>query len=303
MYHTPALLNECIQGLNINPAGTYVDVTFGGGGHTREILNRLGKNGRLFGFDQDGDAKQNVPEDDRFTFVHGNFRYLSNFLKYYGIDEVDGILADLGVSSRHFDYAERGFSFRFDGILDMRMNQQSGKNAAWILNTYSKDRLADVFYRYGELNNSRKIADCIVNQRVIKEFGSISDFVHIIRPLLSKKQEKKELSQVFQALRMEVNNETEVLKRMLLQAERMLKPGGRLVVISYHSLEDRLVKNFMKAGNFEGIPEKDFFGNILCSFSLVNRKHIVPSEEEVARNPRVRSAKLRIAEKKLTINN
>ena len=300
MYHTPALLNESVLGLNINPGGTYVDVTFGGGGHSVEILNRLNETGRLFGFDQDQDAQQNIPDDARFTFIHGNFRFLTNFLKYHGIDKVDGILADLGVSSHHFDEAERGFSFRFDGRLDMRMNQKSGKSAAWILNTYTKEQLADLFYHYGELNRSRIIADCIVKQRTIKEFDTIGDFVNIIRPLLSKKQEKKELSQVFQALRIEVNNEMGVLKRMLRQAEQMLNPGGRLVVISYHSLEDRLVKNFMKTGNFEGVSEKDFFGNLLSPFLLINRKHIAPSDEEIARNPRARSAKLRIAEKKLT---
>ncbi len=298
MYHIPALLEECMQGLNINPDGVYVDVTFGGGGHSREILKHLGKNGHLFGFDQDQDAKRNIPEDERFTFVHSNFRYLSNFLRYYNIDKVDGILADLGVSSHHFDEAERGFSFRFEGNLDMRMNQKGGKNASQILNTYTKEQLADIFYHYGELNNSRRIAESIINQRKLKEIDSISDFVNIIQPYLSKKQEKKELAQVFQALRMDVNNEITVLKEMLTQAEKALKPKGRLVVISYHSLEDRLVKNFMKTGNFEGILEKDFFGNPICPFSLVNKKQIIPSEEEITRNPRVRSAKLRIAEKR-----
>lgn len=298
VYHVPALLEECMNGLNIDPNGIYADVTFGGGGHSREILNRLGKNGRLFGFDQDQDARQNIPNDERFTFVHGNFRFLSNFLKYYEIDEVDGILADLGVSSHHFDEADRGFSFRFEGLLDMRMNQKSEISAAEILNIYTKEELSDIFFRYGELTNSRRIADAVINRRATGKIESISDFVHLIRPLLSKKQEKKELAQVFQALRMEVNKEIDVLKRMLTQAERALKPGGRLVVISYHSLEDRLVKNFMKTGNFDGIPEKDFFGNLLSPFSLITRKQIVPSEDEILRNPRVRSAKLRIAEKK-----
>ncbi|MCD7972508.1 MAG: 16S rRNA (cytosine(1402)-N(4))-methyltransferase RsmH [Candidatus Azobacteroides sp.] len=298
VYHIPALLQECITGLNIKPDGVYVDVTFGGGGHSREILTHLSPEGHLYGFDQDLDAATNIPEDERFTFVHSNFRFLSNFMRYYGVDQVDGILADLGVSFHHFDQAERGFSFRFDGALDMRMNRKSLKSAKEILNHYSKEQLADLFYSYGELKASRRIADRIINYRQKKAIVSVPEFVELIRPCLSKKQEKKELAQAFQTLRMEVNQEMDALKEMLMQAKKILKPGGRLSVISYHSLEDRLVKNFLKTGNFEGKQVKDFYGNIESPFTLITRKQIVPTEEEISRNPRSRSAKLRIAERK-----
>jgi len=297
-YHIPALLNETVSGLDIKPEGIYVDVTFGGGGHSREILSHLNTKGHLYGFDQDSDAVKNIPEDSRFTFVHSNFRFLSNFMRYHGIDKVDGILADLGVSFHHFDQPERGFSFRFEGTLDMRMNQQGTKDAKFIVNTYPQEDLASLFYQYGELKNSRKIAQRIVNYREGKKIGTTAELLEIVQPLLFKKQEKKELAQLFQALRMEVNQEIDALKEMLIQAKNLLKPGGRLAVISYHSLEDRLVKNFLRTGNFEGEPEKDFYGNIHAPFSLITRKQIVPSEEEISVNPRSRSARLRIAERK-----
>ena len=254
--------------------------------------------GRLFSFDQDQDAERNIVDDKRFTFVRSNFRYLHNFLRYYGVDQVDAILADLGVSSHHFDDSERGFSFRFDGQLDMRMNKRAGMTATDIVNTYDEERLADIFYLYGELKNSRKLAAVLVKARVQKKIATIGDFLEIIKPLFGKEREKKELAKVFQALRIEVNQEMEALKEMLYAATEALKPGGRLVIITYHSLEDRMVKNIMKTGNVEGKAEKDFFGNIQTPFKLVNNKVIVPSEEEIARNPRSRSAKLRIAEKK-----
>ena len=263
-YHIPVLLKPSVDGMNIRPDGTYVDVTFGGGGHSREILSRLGEGGRLLSFDQDEDAERNIVDNPHFTFVRSNFRYLHNFLRYHGIEQVDAILADLGVSSHHFDDSERGFSFRFDGALDMRMNKRAGLTAADIVNTYDEERLANIFYLYGELKNSRK---------------------------------KKELAKVFQALRIEVNQEMEALKEMLYAATEALRPGGRLVVITYHSLEDRMVKNIMKTGNVEGKAEKDFFGNVKTPFRLVNNKVIVPDDDEIERNPRSRSAKLRIAEK------
>lgn len=297
VYHTPALLQPCMEGLQIKPAGTYVDVTFGGGGHSREILNRLGDGGRLLSFDQDLDAMQNAFTDSRFTFVRSNFRFLSNFLKYYGVEKVDGILADLGVSFHHFDEADRGFSFRFEGSLDMRMNQRADLTAADVLNTYSEQQLADIFYQYGELSSARRLASAVVKRRSEKSFSRIEDLVAVSEPLLGKDKQKKDMARLFQAVRIEVNHEMDALKEMLAQSLDSLAVGGRLVVLTYHSLEDRLVKNFMKAGNFEGKVEQDFYGNRLSPFRLVNNKVIVASDEEVAENPRSRSAKLRIAEK------
>lgn len=297
-YHIPVLLKESVDAMNIIPQGTYVDVTFGGGGHSREILSRLSDGGRLFSFDQDEDAERNITDNPHFTFVRSNFRYLENFLKYHKTDQVDAILADLGVSSHHFDDSDRGFSFRFDGDLDMRMNKRSGKTAADILNTYDEERLADMFYLYGELKNSRKLASVIVRSRAVEPIKTIGAFLEIIKPLFGREREKKELAKVFQALRIEVNQEMEALKEMLEASVKMLKPGGRLVVITYHSLEDRMVKNMMKTGNIEGKTEKDFFGNVLTPFKIINNRVIVPNDDEIERNPRSRSAKLRIAEKK-----
>ena len=298
IYHTPVLLEESVNGMNIRPDGTYVDVTFGGGGHSKYILSKLGKNGRLLSFDQDEDAEKNIVNDKRFTFVRSNFRYLHNFLRYYQVEKVDAILADLGVSSHHFDDSERGFSFRFDGKLDMRMNKRAGMTAADIVNTYEEEKLASVFYLYGELKNSRKLASVIAKARNNQKIETIEDFLSVIKPLFGREREKKELAKVFQALRIEVNQEMEALKEMLYATIEALKPGGRLVVITYHSLEDRMVKNIMKTGNVEGKVEQDFFGNIQSPFALVNNRVIVPEEAELQRNPRSRSAKLRIAEKK-----
>ncbi len=299
VYHIPVLFKESIDALNIDADGTYVDVTFGGGGHSRGILERLQNGtGMLYSFDQDLDAEANCPENNHFTFVRSNFRYLRNFLRYHNVEKVDGILADLGVSSHHFDDEERGFSFRFEGPLDMRMNKRAGMTAADILNNYDEERLADIFYLYGELKNSRKIARLIVKVRTEQPLKKIEEFLSIIKPLFNREREKKELAKVFQALRIEVNQEMAALKEMLHAATRMLRPGGRLVVITYHSLEDRLVKNLMKTGNFEGKLDQDFFGNITSPYKLVNRKVIVAGNDELACNPRARSAKLRIAEKK-----
>lgn len=285
--------------MDIRPEGIYVDVTFGGGGHSREILRRLGTGGHLYGFDQDADAERNIPEDSRFTFVRSNFRYLCNFMRYYHeAGNVDGLLADLGVSSHHFDDQERGFSFRFDGDLDMRMNARAGKTAADIINTYSEEALADVFYLYGELKVSRKLAAVIAKSRSVKGITTISELLDVVKPFVGKDKEKKFLAQVFQALRIEVNDEMRALKEMLQGTLKVLKPGGRLVVITYHSLEDRLVKNFLKTGNFEGKAEQDFFGNVSSPFRLVNTKVVTPADDEVERNPRSRSAKLRMAELK-----
>ena len=275
-----------------------MDVTFGGGGHSKEILRQGDESIRLFSFDQDEDAEQNIVNDKRFTFVRSNFRYLYNFLRYHNVEQVDAILADLGVSSHHFDDSERGFSFRFDGKLDMRMNKRAGMTAAEVVNTYEEERLADIFYLYGELKNSRKLASALVKARANKQIVTIGDFLDIVKPMFGREREKKELAKVFQALRIEVNQEMEALKEMLNAAAEALKPGGRLVVITYHSLEDRIVKNMMKTGNIEGKAEQDFFGNVQTPFRLVNNKVIVASDEEVTRNPRSRSAKLRIAEKK-----
>lgn len=296
-YHTPALLNESIEGLDIKPNGTYVDVTYGGGGHSREILSRLGENGKLFGFDQDKEAYDNIIDDDRFTFVRGNFRYLSNFLRYYNIHEVDGILADLGVSSHHFDDQERGFSFRYDSDLDMRMNQSAKKTASDIINSYDEKELSDIFYKYGELRSSRKIAYAIVQARDKEPITTVSQFLAIMDRFTKRDKEKKVLAQAFQALRIEVNQELDVLKEMLEQSVHYLTLGGRLSVISYHSLEDRIVKNFIRSGNIDGVVEKDFYGNPLTKLKAINRKVIIPSEEEQKNNPRSRSAKLRVAEK------
>lgn len=296
-YHVPALLHETIEGLNIKPDGVYVDVTFGGGGHSREILNRLGSNGRLLSFDQDLDALNNVIDDARFTFVRSNFRYLKNFLKYHGIEKVDGILADLGVSSHHFDEADRGFSFRFDGALDMRMNTESKLTAAVILNTYTEEQLADVFYLFGELHNSRKIARTVVQSRSKEPIERIFQFIEILKPYFGREKEKKDMARVFQALRIEVNKEMEVLEELLLQSLDVLNVGGRLAILTYHSLEDRLVKNYFRSGNFEGKLEKDFYGNVIAPLKPVNNKVIVATAEEIERNPRARSAKLRVAEK------
>lgn len=297
-YHVPVLLKESIEGMDLRPGGIYVDVTFGGGGHSKEILRQGDESIRLLSFDQDEDAEKNIVNDKRFTFVRSNFRYLHNFLRYHDIEQVDSILADLGVSSHHFDDSERGFSFRFDGKLDMRMNKRAGMTAADVVNTYEEERLADIFYLYGELKNSRKLASAIVKARSNKQIITIGDFLDIVKPMFGREREKKELAKVFQALRIEVNQEMEALKEMLYAATEALKPGGRLVVITYHSLEDRIVKNMMKTGNIEGKAEQDFFGNVQTPFRLINNKVIVATEEEVTRNPRSRSAKLRIAEKK-----
>lgn len=296
-YHIPVLLNESIEGMSLHPDGIYVDVTFGGGGHSKEILRQGDESIRLFSFDQDEDAERNIVNDERFTFVRSNFRYLYNFLRYHGVEQVDAVLADLGVSSHHLDEAERGFSFRFDGQLDMRMNKRAGMTAAEVVNTYPEERLADIFYLYGELKNSRKLASAIVKARANKQIVTIGDFLEIVKPMFGREREKKELAKVFQALRIEVNQEMEALKEMLQAATEALKPGGRLVVITYHSLEDRIVKNMMKTGNIEGRVEQDFYGRVQTPYRLVNSKVIVATEEEVNRNPRSRSAKLRIAEK------
>jgi len=287
-----------MEGLNIKPDGTYVDVTFGGGGHAREIVSKL-TTGKLYGFDQDEDAEQNIPDDTRFVFVRSNFRYLTNFLRFHDVEEVDGLLADLGVSSHHFDDSERGFSFRFEeGMLDMRMNKKAGMNAADIVNTYSEEDLANVFYKYGELKNSRRLAWGLVQARALSPITTVASFLEVVKPYFGREKEKKDLARVFQALRIEVNQEMVTLELMLQQALSVLKPGGRLVVMTYHSLEDRLVKNFMKTGNFEGKSEQDFYGNFQTPFRLINNRVIVPDDQEQAINPRSRSAKLRIAEKK-----
>lgn len=298
-YHVPVLLTESVDGLNIGDGGCFVDVTFGGGGHSREILSRLNGKGRLYSFDQDADAERNADGLDKsgFTFVRSNFRFLKNFMRFYGEEGIDGLLADLGVSSHHFDDSERGFSFRFDGKLDMRMNQRAGKTAADVVNTYDEKRLADIFYLYGELRQSRKIAAAIVKARLGKRIETVADFLDVVKVFFRSEREKKDMAKVFQALRIEVNHEMDALRDMLKGAADMLKPGGRLVVITYHSLEDRMVKNMMKTGNVEGREDKDFFGRVNTPFRLVNRQVIVPSDEEMARNPRSRSAKLRIAEK------
>lgn len=293
----PVLLGESIDGLNIKAGGIYVDVTFGGGGHSREIVARLTGGAHLYSFDQDADAELNIINDDRFTFVRSNFRYIKNWMRYHGVEKIDGLLADLGVSSHHFDDETRGFSFRFDAPLDMRMNKRAGATAADIVNTYDEQRLADIFYLYGELKNARRIAAALVKARGEQKIETTNQFMKAVEKLFKQEREKKEMAKLFQALRIEVNHEMDALRDMLHGAIDLLAPGGRLSVITYHSLEDRLVKNIMKTGNIEGKMKQDFFGRIETPFRLVNNKVIVPSDEEQERNPRSRSAKLRIAER------
>ncbi len=296
VYHTPVLLKESVDGMEITPDSKCIDVTFGGGGHSREILGRLGKKGHLYSFDQDEDAERNAPDDERFTFVRGNFRFIYNFMRYHNQTQVDAILADLGVSGHHFDDETRGFSFRFDAELDMRMNKRGGETAADLLNSATEDELTRIFKLYGELNCARKLAARIVKVRSEKPIRRVNELIEIAKPFCPPQREKKEMAKVFQALRIEINKEVEALQEMLKSAKELLKPGGRLVVITYHSIEDRIVKNFMKSGNIEGIVEKDFFGRTTSPFDA--KKVIVPTDEEMERNPRSRSAKLRIAIKK-----
>ncbi|WP_430810389.1 MULTISPECIES: 16S rRNA (cytosine(1402)-N(4))-methyltransferase RsmH [unclassified Carboxylicivirga] len=297
-YHIPVLLKESVDGLNIHPDGVYVDLTFGGGGHSREILSRLGAEGKLIVFDQDEDAYANRPEDERLIFVRHNFQYLSHFLRYLGINHVDGILGDLGVSSHHFDAAERGFSFRFEGKLDMRMGQGLKMTAADLVNTYPLDDLKRIFWQYGEIKSSYKLASEIIKQRSSKLFETTTDLKLLAEKIGPKKEQSKFLAQVFQALRIEVNKEMDVLKSVLMQSAAVIKPGGRLSVIAYHSLEDRLVKNFIRSGDCDkSQPDKDIYGRAELPFKAVNRKIIIPGEEEIERNNRARSAKLRIAER------
>ena len=295
-YHVPVLLKESVDGLDIPPDGIYVDVTFGGGGHSKEILSRLGKKGHLYSFDQDADAEKNMVDDDRFTFVRSNFRYISQWMRYYEVEKIDGLLGDLGVSSHHFDDETRGFSFRFDAPLDMRMNKRAGQTAADILNNYSEEQLADVFYLYGELKNARRIAKAICDYRRQQEITTTGQLAEAVEPLMRSEREKKDMAKLYQALRIEVNHEMDALRDMLKGATELLREGGRLSVITYHSLEDRIVKNVMKAGNAEGKVDQDFFGRISSPYRLVE-KLITPTEDEQQRNPRSRSAKLRIAEK------
>ena len=297
-YHVPVLLKESVKGLAIRPCGIYVDVTFGGGGHSKEILKSLSSEGRLFGFDQDADSQANIPDDPRFTFVRSNFRYLKNWMRYYDIDQIDGVIADLGVSSHHFDDETRGFSFRFDSPLDMRMNKSAPVTAADVLNTYSEQQLADIFYLYGELRNARRLASAVVKERSHCPLTTTGQLVELATRLLPRDREKKETAKLFQALRIEVNHEMEALKELLGSATALLAPAGRLVVITYHSLEDRMVKNIMKTGDVNGHVEQDFYGRMLTPLTPVNNKVIVPDQEEQQRNPRSRSAKLRIAEKR-----
>ena len=296
-YHVPVLLKESVDGLDIKPDGVYIDVTFGGGGHSKEILTRLGKKGHLYSFDQDADAEKNIVNDDRFTFVRSNFRYIKNWMRYYEVDKIDGLLADLGVSSHHLDDENRGFSFRYEAPLDMRMNKRAGQTAADILNNYSEEQIADILYIYGELKNARRIASAIVKSRQSKRVETTGDLLNATTGLFAKEREKKEMAKLFQALRIEVNHEMDALKDMLNGAQDLLKEGGRLSVITYHSLEDRIVKNFIKAGNAEGKVNQDFFGRIEAPCRAVNNKMVVPDESEQESNPRSRSAKLRIAEK------
>ncbi|MBL4745182.1 MAG: 16S rRNA (cytosine(1402)-N(4))-methyltransferase RsmH [Flavobacteriaceae bacterium] len=296
MYHNPVLLKESIDGLNINPSGIYVDVTFGGGGHSQEILNRLGPEGKLFAFDQDPDAVANKLKDDRFILIEENFKNIKRFLRFYGIRKVDGVLADLGVSSHQFDASERGFSTRFDGDLDMRMNQQSELSAFKVINTYSEEDLANVLFQYGELRNNRAIAKKIVEERAITPIKTSFNLKAVLKQFLPASKEHKILAQIYQAVRIEVNQELEVLKDFLIQMPLILSDTGRLSVISYHSLEDRLVKRFIQYGKFDGLPEKDFFGNVEVPMKKVG-KLIIPTKEEIATNNRARSAKLRIATK------
>ena len=308
-YHVPVLLKPSVDGLNIQSGGIYVDVTFGGGGHSREILSRLDNQAHLYSFDRDADAEQNVMhcegstekrfvDDARFTFVRSNFRYLKNWMRYYGVEKIDGLLADLGVSSHHFDDESRGFSFRFDAPLDMRMNKRAGLTAADVVNDYDEEALANLFYLYGELKQSRRIAAALIKARAQQRIATTRDFLKATEPLFKREREKKDMAKLFQALRIEVNHEMDALKEMLQSATELLRSGGRLSVITYHSLEDRIVKNMMKAGNAEGKKVQDFYGRIETPFNLVNNKVIVPSADEQQENPRSRSAKLRIAEKK-----
>ena len=297
-YHVPVLLKESVDGMDIKPGGVYVDVTFGGGGHSREILSRITGGGHLYSFDQDADAESNIITSPDFTFVCSNFRFLKNWMRYYRVDGIDGLLADLGVSSHHFDDESRGFSFRFNAPLDMRMNKRAGKTAADIVNDYEAEELTDIFYLYGELKNSRKIASALTKARAAKRIETTQDFINAVEPLFKREREKKDMAKLFQALRIEVNHEMDALKEMLKAATELLKPGGRLSVITYHSLEDRIVKNMMKAGNPEGKISQDFFGRTDTPFKLINNKVIVPTQDEQEQNPRSRSAKLRIAEKK-----
>ena len=296
-YHIPVLLDECMEQLNIKPNGIYIDLTMGGGGHTGEILRRLGPEGRLFSLDQDPEAEANAPSDERFTFVASNFRFVRGNMRLRGVEQVDGILADLGVSSHHFDAKHRGFSFRGEAPLDMRMNTRAKLTAADIVNTYTNDALSKIFSEYGELDTTWKIANCIERARRIEPITTTAALVEAVKPCTPPKDEAKFLTKLFQALRIEVNAEMEALKMALEQSLKLLKPGGRLVVISYHSLEDRIVKNFMRSGNTEGVIEKDFYGRSTSPLRVITRKAIIPTNEEVERNPRSRSAKLRVAEK------
>lgn len=307
-YHVPVLLMPSVDGLAIKPGGIYVDVTFGGGGHSREILSRLSQGARLYSFDQDADAEASLRNrqssesarhtEDCFTFVRSNFRYLKNWMRYYGVEHIDGLLADLGVSSHHLDDESRGFSFRFEAPLDMRMNKRDGKTAADIVNEYSEERLADIIFLYGELKTARRIASAIVKSRAEKRIETTGELMKVVEKLFPREREKKDMAKLFQALRIEVNHEMDALREMLASATELLAPGGRLSVITYHSLEDRIVKNVMKAGNADGRIVQDFFGRTETPFRLVNNKVIVPDDDEQQRNPRSRSAKLRIAEKK-----
>lgn len=297
-YHSPVLLKESIDGLSINPEGTYVDVTFGGGGHSRKILEHLGENGRLYAFDQDSDALSNIIDDSRFTLIHENFKYLKSFLRLEGVKKIDGLLADLGVSSHQFDEGARGFSIRFDATLDLRMDQRQSKTAKDVINSESATRLKEILSLYGELPNAGRIANAIVSARSQKTIETTFDLIDIVNKHIPRNQENKYLAMIFQALRIEVNDELEALEAMLKQAVEILNPGGRLVVISYHSIEDRMVKNLMKSGNIEGKIEKDFYGNIITNLTPITRKPIIPTDEELQENNRSRSAKLRIAEKK-----
>lgn len=297
VYHTPVLLQPCIDALQIKEGGNWVDVTFGGGGHSRAILSALNGTGHLYSFDQDSDAFNNRPADTNFTFVYSNFRFLKNWMRYYGVEQLDGLLADLGVSGHHFDDAARGFTFREDGPLDMRMNGKATVSAADIVNNYPGEDLTRLFRLYGELNNARRIADTILRARAAAPITTISQFLETIAPTVNKTTQKKDLAKIFQALRIEVNHEMEALEAMLRQATELLRPGGRLVVLTYHSLEDRMVKNIIKSGNIEGKITQDFYGNVIKPLRAINNKVITPSDQELQENPRSRSAKLRIAEK------
>lgn len=296
MFHRPVLVEESIQGLNVKPGGVYVDATYGGGGHAGRIIEKI-EDGLLIAFDQDTEAGKNLIDDDRLIFINHNFRYMKNFLKYLGFNQIDGILADLGVSSHHLDVPERGFSFRFDASLDMRMNQYAPHSAAFVINTYTAKALNDIFRNYGEIRKTRPLVEAILEKRNKRQINTTSELVDALKDYIPQKYRNKFLAKVFQALRMEVNKEIENLKQFLKQSYEMLKSGGRLTVISYHSIEDRIVKNYIKSGRFSGEPIKDFYGNVLAPFAMVNKRVILPSGEEVRNNNRARSARLRIAEK------